>query len=88
MMEDFEVDYDLSCPKCEHSPLHNRDCLNWCNEGIIEEFADDLEIEGTGVELLCPECKGTGVEWWCPNCGENLSGRLKECGYEPEEDVS
>jgi len=53
----------------------------------MEEFLDDLEIEGTGYEVKCPECKGTGVEWWCPNCGENLSGKLKECGWSPEEEV-
>lgn len=85
-MEDYEVDYDVYCPKCSHSPLHSRACSNWCEDGYLEEFIDDLEIPGTGYEIKCPECKGTGVEWWCPNCGENLSGRLKECGWSPDEE--
>ena len=86
-MEDYEVDYEVHCPKCQHSPLHHRSCTNWCEDGYLEEFADDIEIEGTGYEVKCPECKGTGVEWWCPSCGENLSGRLRECGLSPEGEV-
>ena len=73
-MEDYEIDSDVHCPKCNHSPLHYRDCTNWCEDGYFEDFVDDLEIPGTGYEVICPECKGTGVEWWCPNCGANLSG--------------
>lgn len=74
-MEDYEIEFDATCPKCNHSPLHSRTCINWCDDGIIEDFLDDVEIEGTGYEKKCPECKGTGVELWCPNCGENLSGQ-------------
>lgn len=83
---DYEIDSELHCCKCGHSPLHFIDCNNFdCDEGFVEEFFDDMEIEGMGVFLKCPQCKGTGVIWWCPKCGENLSGRLKECGWEPEE---
>ena len=74
-MDDYEVEYDLSCPDCGHSPLLSRDCINlFCEDGYIEEFLDDVEIPGTGYEVKCQECKGTGVERWCPKCGANLSG--------------
>jgi len=74
-MADYEIESDLSCPDCGHSPLHSRDCTNiFCEDGYIEEFLDDVEIPGTGYEVKCPECKGTGVERWCPKCGANLSG--------------
>jgi hypothetical protein len=74
-MEDYEIEPEVHCPKCGHSPLHSRHCSNWdCDDGYIEDFLDDLEIPGTGYEVKCPECNGTGVERWCPNCGANLSG--------------
>lgn len=74
MEDDYEVDYDVYCPKCKHSPLHNRSCTNfYCEDGYIEEFLDDIEIPGTGYEVECDDCKGTVVEWWCPKCGTNLS---------------
>jgi len=74
-MEDYEIETDVYCPKCGHSPLHSRDCTNiFCEDGYTEDFLDDVEIPGTGFEIKCDECKGTGVERWCPNCGENLSG--------------
>ena len=84
-MEDYEIEFDATCPKCNHSPLHSRTCQNWCDDGIIEEFLDDIEIEGLGYEKKCPECKGTGVEWWCPNCGENLSGQNEKFGQDYED---
>ncbi len=75
---DFEQDYDLSCPTCGHSPLHNRTCENlWCDDGLIDENDDDPINFLPGESLSnCDECKGTGVEWWCPGCGENLSGKI------------
>lgn len=86
-MEDYEIDSEVHCCKCGHSPLHYRDCSEFeCNDGYKEEFFDDIEIEGMGDMIKCQECKGTGVEWWCPNCGENLSGRLTECGWSPDDD--
>ena len=84
---DIEQDYDLHCLKCGHSPINNRDCGEFdCEDGFKEVFFDDIQIEGTGDIVACHECKGTGVEWWCPSCGENLSGRLLECGLLPEEE--
>jgi len=75
MSEDYEVDYEVNCPYCGHTPLHNRFCANlFCDEGFIDESEDD-PINFTPGELVipCPDCKGTGVEWWCPKCGKNLS---------------
>ena len=44
-MEDtYDIHDDLYCPKCKHSPLHSRSCTNlFCEDGYIEDFADDLE---------------------------------------------
>lgn len=86
-MDDYEVDYELHCCECGHSPLHNRDCAEFdCEDGFREYFFDDIEIPGMGDMVECEECRGTGVEWWCPNCGANLSGRLKFCGAEIDEE--
>jgi hypothetical protein len=76
MNDDYEIEYDLACPKCNHSPIHSRDCINWCNEGYMDEYDDDpINNPEEGVSLYaCRECKGTGIERWCPKCGENLSG--------------
>jgi hypothetical protein len=81
MSDDYEEDSSVSCTECGHSPLHNRDCTNWCDDGFIDEYEDDPINFFPGEFLTpCPECKGTGVEWWCPNCGANLSGRIEaEC---------
>jgi DnaJ-class molecular chaperone len=74
-MEDFEIEYDATCPECGHSPLHSRECTNWCEDGFIDESEDDpINFMPGESERRCPECKGTGVERWCPSCGENLSG--------------
>lgn len=75
-MEDYDEDFDVHCPKCKHSPLHNRYCINFsCVDGYIDENEDDPINFMPGESLrMCPECYGTGVEWWCPKCGTNLSG--------------
>lgn len=80
-MADYEINDECSCPKCGHSPLHSRDCVNFCDDGFFDESEDDpINFFPGESERPCNECKGTGVEWWCPNCGENLSGKLSECG--------
>ena len=74
MSDDYDIDYDLTCPKCEHSPLHSRSCSNIvCDDGGIDESDEDYLLPGTSV-VVCEECKGTGIEIWCPKCGANLSG--------------
>jgi rubredoxin len=75
-MEDYDIDNEVHCPKCGHSPLHNRFCTNFfCEDGYIDESEDDpINFMPGESERACPECKGTGVEWWCPKCGTNLSG--------------
>ena len=71
---EYEINNDVYCPNCNHSPLHNRDCTNWCDEGYFDESDDDPINFMPGESFkICPECRGTGVEWWCPNCGANLS---------------
>jgi hypothetical protein len=73
MSTDYEIDHDGQCPKCGHSPVHYRDCINWCEEGYFDESDEDFLLPGSSM-VKCPECRGTGVETWCPHCGENLSG--------------
>jgi len=75
MSDDYEIDSEGSCPKCGHSPIHYRDCTNWCDEGYFDESDDDpINFIPDESYRRCDECKGTGVEVWCPKCGENLSG--------------
>lgn len=74
-MDDYEDVYETHCPKCNHSPIRQRDCSGWCDDGYLDEHDDDPINYGPGESLVrCPECKGTGIERWCPNCGEDLSG--------------
>ena len=59
IMEDYELE-DVACPKCDHHPIHSRDCSNiHCNDGYIIE--------------RCPDCNGIGIERWCPSCGYDIS---------------
>lgn len=74
-MDDYDVEHEGKCPKCGHSPVHSRDCINWCDDGYCDEHDDDPINFAPGERLVeCDECKGTGIERWCPSCGENLSG--------------
>ena len=77
-MADYEQDHELSCPKCNHSPLCFRDCAElMCDDGLMDDCDDDpINFMPGESTHLCPECRGTGIEWWCPNCGENLSGKI------------
>lgn len=75
-MDDYEIETDLSCPKCGHDTLHSRDCTNLsCEDGYIDEYEDDpINFAPGEEERPCRECRGTGIERWCPKCGTNLSG--------------
>lgn len=74
-MEEYEIDGESICPKCGHSPIHYRDCTNFCEEGYIDEAENDpINYYPGELETKCEECRGTGIETWCPSCGENLSG--------------
>jgi len=75
MCEEYKIDYDLYCPKCGHTPVHHRDCMNWCEDGFFDENDDDPINFAPGEAMrMCSECRGTGIERWCPSCGANLSG--------------
>jgi hypothetical protein len=71
---DYETDDTRECPKCGHSPIHSRECTNFCENGYFDESDDDPInfVPGESLEP-CRECKGTGFEIWCPGCGKNLS---------------
>lgn len=75
-MEDYELLYECSCPKCGHSPIHQRDCSNlMCQDGFEDEYDDDPINFYPGESIIsCNECKGTGFQTWCPNCGKDLTG--------------
>jgi hypothetical protein len=76
MSDDYEIDDEANCPKCGHSPIHYRDCTNWCDEGYFDLSEDDpINFMPDESYRRCDECRGTGVEVWCPKCGENLSGK-------------
>lgn len=72
---DYEIDDESSCRKCGHSPIHYRECTNWCEEGYHDESDDDpINFAPGEAYIPCTECRGTGTEIWCPSCGMNLSG--------------
>jgi len=76
-MEDYQIDFESTCPKCGHNRIHWRNCINFCDEGYIDLYESDPIYYQPGEVKKCPECRGTGVEIWCPNCGKNLSGNVK-----------
>lgn len=81
---DYEIDYESSCPFCGHESIHYRECSNFsCDNGYIDLFYNDPNYYVPGETESCPECKGTGTEIWCPNCGADLSGiSCEELYYE------
>lgn len=84
-MEDYEIDFDTCCPKCEHDRIHFRHCIGIsCNDGYIDISADYYMTEGS-MTIKCDECKGTGIERWCPSCGAELSDVKQEY---PEEEIN
>ena len=81
MSDDYEIEYERSCPHCEHSPIHSRRCASlYCDDGYCDENDDDSVNFAPGeVMLPCPECHGTGIERWCPKCGKDiLPGELND----------
>ena len=71
-MEDYEIDYEQSCPKCEFNQSYYRQCDQFdCNGGMIDQHFDDpisYPVEGKDL-YTCPECEGTNKREWCPKCG-------------------
>ena len=74
-MEDYEQDYDESCPQCGHSPTHYRSCNEiHCEDGYIDESENDpINFYPVESEVKCGECYGTGIEEWCPKCGCDIT---------------
>lgn len=74
-MKDFEEEYSATCPNCNHSPLHGRDCLNlYCIDGTVDMHDLDPEFFPPNLIGECENCKGTGYNLWCPECGTDLEG--------------
>ncbi len=49
MQDDYEIDSEVHCCKCGHSPLHNRDCTNWCEDGgYYQTFDPDNNFQNRG----------------------------------------
>jgi len=70
---DIEDEYEISCPKCGHSPVRSRTCSAiGCEEGWIDRFDEDPMWYDENDPKICTDCWGTGLERWCPNCGANL----------------
>ena len=74
MSSDYEVEYDMACPKCGQSPIHHRQCHAFCQDGWFD-CADEDPINYTPGEAdeICGTCYGSGVEVWCPSCGCDIS---------------
>lgn len=88
MEDDYDIEDNVSCPKCGHSPLHSRSCASiFCEGGFIDASEDDpINFAPGECEHACPECRGTDIERWCPGCGENLSGVKLEWDEEEYDD--
>jgi hypothetical protein len=69
--DDFEVDYDTSCPHCGHEKTHHRECRE-CEDGLVNRFDEDPLWYDVDECEVCDTCKGKGYEHWCPNCGESV----------------
>lgn len=70
-MDDYEIDDEFSCPKCNRTSIHWRRC-NQCEDGYIE-CDDDAINYAFGENLtVCEACSGTAIESVCPNCSVNV----------------
>ena len=75
-MADYEVDYDLECPKCGHTPLHSDRCQSCGDiEGSEDLYDEDPINYRQGTLVACSGCKGHGIVRWCPGCGADLTGK-------------
>lgn len=80
-MDEYNQDYENECPECGHSPLHFRDCQNYCDDGYFDEYEDDPINYAPGESItICTDCWGSGIETWCPKCGLNISKFEHEAG--------
>ena len=70
-MSDYDVDYEIVCPKCGHTPTHSREC-NECDEGFTLPYDEDPVNFSEDEFEVCQECKGVGWVHWCPSCGYEL----------------
>ena len=73
-IEDYEIDYDFVCPRCGQSPIYYRDCMGWCDGGLIDMSENDPINYAPGSFRICTDCWGTGIEQWCPSCGLDIAG--------------
>lgn len=75
---DYELDVDLACPLCGHSPTHFRSCSgHGCDGGWVDEADEDpINFSPGESRVVCIECWGFGVERWCPACDCDIAGWL------------
>lgn len=72
MNEDYEIDYEQECPKCQITYSHYRNCDNiYCNDGMCDMNDEDpINYPSPGIDVYpCKECKERGIIEWCPSCG-------------------
>lgn len=87
-MLDYDIDDEVYCALCGHSPLHNKDCDNIACElgGVDESFDDPINFVPGERVSVCGSCFGTEVIWWCPGCGADLKpGQVKEYDFSTNE---
>ena len=72
--DDYELDYDIDCPRCEHAPTKVRDCdAIGCEDGFIDGHDEDpINLAPGEVMEICHDCWGSGLQRWCPKCGFDL----------------
>jgi hypothetical protein len=62
-MIDYEINNDVECPVCLHSPLHNRGCPDNCDSN-----PNCQKCKGTNTEWWCPNC-GEKLSGRMKECG-------------------
>lgn len=72
-MDDYEIDDEFLCPKCDRTSIHWRRC-NQCDDAINYAFGENLTV--------CETCLGQSIESWCPSCGVNVQSLLLRSGSE------